>query len=168
MGNSKVCSPAHADDIVLTVNKEEELKATMKRLEHFLDRRKLNLNAEVQDNGLQKESGKENNTNCKWKGERVEEVKEMSYLRLKMQRNGNLTNGVKERLKRVNVVKQIWGIGERKFQDDFKRRMTPFDSLVVGVVSYRVELFNWKERIECERILQKCIRWCLGSRGEKE
>ena len=25
-----------------------------------------------------------------------------------------------------------------------------------------VQLFGWKERIECERIQQKYIRWCLG------
>ena len=46
VGNAKVWSLAYADDIVLIANKEEELKAMMKRLEHFLDRRKLNLNVE--------------------------------------------------------------------------------------------------------------------------
>ena len=52
-------------------------------------------------------------------------------------------------------MKQVWGIGERKFEDDFKRRMMLFDYLVVGVMLYGVELFGWKERIECERIQQK-------------
>ena len=32
----------------------------------------------------------------------------------------------------------------------------------MGVTLYGVELFGWKERIECERIQQKYIRWCLG------
>ena len=36
-----------------------------------------------------------------------------------------------------------------------------FDYLVVAVMLYGVELFGWKERIECERIQQKYIRWCL-------
>ena len=46
VGNSKVRSLAYADDIVLITNKEEVLKAMMKRLENFLHRRKLNLNVE--------------------------------------------------------------------------------------------------------------------------
>ena len=62
------------------------------------------------------------------------------------------------------VMKQLWGIGERKFQNNFKRRMKLFDYLVVGVMLYGVELFGWKERIECERIQQKYIRWYLGAR----
>ena len=59
------------------------------------------------------------------------------------------------------IMKQVWGIGKRKFQDDFKRRIMPFDYLVVGVMLYGIELFGWKERIERERIQQKYIRSCL-------
>ena len=48
----------------------------------------------------------------------------MLYLGIKMQRNGDLTKHIKERMKRANVVmKQVWGIGEINFQNDFKRRM---------------------------------------------
>ena len=43
-GNSKVWLLVYANDIVLIANKQEELKAIMKRVEHFLDRRKLNSN----------------------------------------------------------------------------------------------------------------------------
>ena len=40
----------------------------------------------------------------------------MLYLGINMQKNGDLTNHIKERVKRTNVVmKQVWGIGERKF-----------------------------------------------------
>ena len=61
MGNSKV---AYADDIVLIANKEEELKAMMKRLEYFLGRRKLNLNVEKSMTMVFKKGGrKEKNTN---------------------------------------------------------------------------------------------------------
>ena len=60
----------------------------------------------VQDNGLQKEGGKEKNMIRNWKGRigRVEEVKEMLYLGIKIQGNGDLTNHIKERMKRVNVM----------------------------------------------------------------
>ena len=90
----------------------------------------------------------------------LEQVKEMLYLGIKMQRNGDQTDHIRERMKRANVVmKQVWGVGERKFQTDFKRRMMLFDDLIVGVILYEV---GWKERIKCERIQQKYMRWCLG------
>ena len=96
MGNAKVWSLACADDIVLIVNKGEELKAMMKKLEHFLDRRKLNLNVEkCKTMVFKKRGGKQKNTSWNWKGERVEEVKEMLYLGINMQRNGNLTDHIK-------------------------------------------------------------------------
>ena len=91
--------------------------------------------------------GKEKNTSWKWKSERVEEVKEILYLGIKMQRNGDLTNHIRERMKRANVaMRQVSRIGERKFKDDFKKKMMPFDYLVVGVMLYEIELFDWKER----------------------
>ena len=85
----------------------------MKRLEHFLDRRKLNLNVENSKAMVfKKGGGKEKNTSRNWKGKRIEEVKEMLYLGKRVQRNGDLTNHIKERIKRANVVmKQVWGIG---------------------------------------------------------
>ena len=115
---------------------------------------------------FKKGGGKEQNTNWKWEGKAIKEVKEMLYFGIKMQMNGELTNNIRERMKRANVVmKQVPGIGERKFQNGFKRRMMLFDYLVVGVMLEElmlVELFGWKEIIECERIQQKYIRWCLG------
>ena len=69
----------------------------MKRLEHFLDRRKLILNvAKSKTMVFKKGGGKEKNTSWNWKGERVEEVKEILYLRINLQRNGDLTNHIKK------------------------------------------------------------------------
>ena len=44
------------------------------------------------------------NTSWNRKGERVEEVQEMLYLGIKMQRNGDLTNHIREKMKRANVM----------------------------------------------------------------
>ena len=69
----------------------------MKRLEHFLGRRKLNLNVEKSKAMIfKKGGGKEKNTSWNWKGERGEEVKEMLYLGINLQRNGDLTNHIKK------------------------------------------------------------------------
>ena len=39
--------------------------------------------------------------------------------------------------------------------------MMLFDYLVVAITSYGVGLFSWKEKIECERMQQKYVRWWL-------
>ena len=41
-------------------------------------------------------------------------------------------------------MRQVYGIAERKFKDDFKRRMM-FDSLVLGIKVYGIELIGWKK-----------------------
>ncbi|KAI4487651.1 hypothetical protein M0802_011964 [Mischocyttarus mexicanus] len=77
-------------------------------------------------------------------------VKEFVYLGVRLQRRANI------------VVRQVWGIGERKFKDDFKRKLMIFDSLVKGMMLNGAELFGWAERAELERVQQKYIHWCLG------
>ena len=42
--NTKIWLLAYPDDNVLIANKEEELTAIMKRLNHFIDSRELDLN----------------------------------------------------------------------------------------------------------------------------
>lgn len=46
IGNRKFSTLAYADDIVLVANREDELKEMIKRLEKYLDRKKLWLNVE--------------------------------------------------------------------------------------------------------------------------
>lgn len=46
----------------------------------------------------------------------------------------------------------MWGLGERRFRDDFKRRMMLFKYLVLEVIMYGAEVWEWKEREELERI----------------
>ena len=57
---------------------------------------------------------------------------------------------------------QIWDIAERKFKDDFKRRIKIFDSLILRVMMHGRELIGWKENAEMERIQLKCSKWSLG------
>ena len=86
-----------------------------------------------------------------------------NYLGITLTTCGSLKSLLKERLKKANMVmRQVWGIAERKFKDDFKRRMMMFDSLVLGVMMYGIELIGWKESTEMERIRLKYIKWTLG------
>jgi hypothetical protein len=54
-----------------------------------------------------------------------------------------------------------WGIGERKWRGDFRRRMMMFESMVESVSVYRAEIWGWKEQKEVERVQQKYLGWLL-------
>lgn len=52
----------------------------------------------------------------RWKGNKIEEVREFTYLGYKIQRNGGQEAHVREKIKRAAAVMgQIWSIGKRRF-----------------------------------------------------
>lgn len=60
---------------------------------------------------------------------------------------------------------QVWGIGKRKFGNDWERRIWLFDKLVWTVASYGVEIWEWNERGKVEGIEERYLRWVLGVDG---
>lgn len=58
----------------------------------------------------------------------MKEVKEFRYLSYTLQRNGGQEAHIKERIKRAAVImREVWGIGKRKFGKDLCRRLWLFD-----------------------------------------
>ena len=100
-----------------------------------------------------------------WKWEKIEEVREFIYLGFLLRKNGDIKGHVRERVKKGNdiIMKKVWGIEEKIFQDDFKRRMRFCDTLVLAcVLLYGVEIWGWKEYEEIQRLHERYIRWTLG------
>ena len=65
--------------------------------------------------------------------------------------SGLLKGLLKKKIKTVNIVMvQVWGTANRKFEEDFKSRIKTFNSLVLGVMMYGIELIEWKESDEME------------------
>lgn len=60
------------------------------------------------------------------------------------------------------MVRQVWGLGERRFRDDFKRRMMLFKYLVLGVIMYGAETWSLEEIEELERIQKRYVKWSLN------
>jgi hypothetical protein len=80
-----------------------------------------------------------------------------------LQRNGGQEAHVRERIKKAAaVMKQVWGIGKRRYGNDWGRRIWLFDRLVWTVLGYGVEIWGWKEREEVERLGERYLRWVLG------
>ena len=87
--------------------------------------------------------GKKKRITWKWKGQLIETVKEFVYLGFRLPKNGNINRHVQERVKKANVAMgQVWGIGERIFEDNFRSRMFMFDYLIKGILFHGVEIFG--------------------------
>ena len=70
-------------------------------------------------------------------------MREFNYLGITSTKSGSLNGLPKERLRTTNiVVRKVWDIEERKFKDNFKRRMTMFDFLVLEVMVYGILLIG--------------------------
>ncbi|KYN12960.1 hypothetical protein ALC57_14859 [Trachymyrmex cornetzi] len=62
------------------------------------------------------------------------------------------------RRKTAMIVGEVWGIGKRRFGKDWSRRIWLFDKLIWMVMSYGVEVWGWKERVEVERLEERYLR----------
>lgn len=165
VGREKFWSLAYADDVVLVATREEELKRMMKKLEKYLENKKLTLNSEKSKIvAFRKGGGRTRKIDWKWKGQPLEEVIEFTYLvsHDTIKRNGSSERHIQELAKKANIaVKKVWSLGERKVKDDFETRLMLFDYLVVGVLAYGAEIWGWLERESIEKIQLKYLKWCL-------
>lgn len=55
-------------------------------------------------------------------------------------------------------------MGERKFRDDFKKRMILSKYLVLEVIMYGIEIWGWREMEGLERIREEVYRMDSQSR----
>ncbi|XP_029054544.1 uncharacterized protein LOC114881833 [Osmia bicornis bicornis] len=164
VGREKFWTLAYADDLVLVTNDEREMQEMMKTLERYLRRKKLTLNVEKSKMmKFKKGGGNERKIERRWEGRPVEEVKEFVYLGFRLKRNGKDEEHIKDRAKRGNIlIRQVWGLGERRLNQDFRMRMMLFDYLIASVILYGAEIWGWKECPPLERIQERYIRWTLG------
>lgn len=100
----------------------------------------------------------------------VEEVKQFKYLGFHFQSSGKFNKHM-ESMTSIGKrrVAEVWGIGERKFKDNFLVRMQMFKSLVLPAMTYGAEITGWTEWDCLEMAQRRYLRWVLGlSRGTKK
>ena len=98
---------------------------------------------------FRKKGGRKREWIGRWKGVKIEKVKEFKYLGYIIRANGDQKAHQTDRIKMaVGIMKQIWGIGKRRFKKDWKRRMWLFDTLVCPVIGYGAEI--WLQRVREE------------------
>lgn len=74
MGNKRVYSLAYADDMVLIAEKEDEMRSMIDRLERYLERKRLELNAEKSKIMRFRREGSLSKRDWRWKGKKIEEI----------------------------------------------------------------------------------------------
>jgi len=73
----------------------------------------------------------------------MEEVSEFKYLDYVLKKKEWDNGQIKELKKKGNIVmRKVWGLGERIFKDDFRRRMILFKYLVMMVIMYGAEIWG--------------------------
>ena len=98
-------------------------------------------------------------------GGKIQEVKEFKYLGYRFQRNGGSETHVRETMKKSMIaIMQTWRLGQKRFKNNIERKMLLFNSLVKSVILYlRSRIWGWNEKVNLEKIQEKCIRWTVGS-----
>jgi len=115
----------------------------MRRLERYLKDKNLQLNAKKSKIlCFRKRGGRKRRVKWMWKRKRIEEVSEFKYLGYVLKKNGGDDRQIKKLKKKNNIVtRKVWGLEEKLFKDDFKRRMILFRYLVIGVIMYGAEIW---------------------------
>lgn len=164
LNGERIWTLAFADDVVVLAENEEDMKVTLKELEKYVGKKKLEVNVgKTKVMRFRKGGGRWKSVDWGWKNEKLEEVKEFKYLGYVVKRNGGQEAHVRERVKKAReAMRQVWGIGKRRFSEDWGRRMKLFDCLVSSVVLYGAEVWGWREREGVERLQEQYIRWTLG------
>ncbi|KAH0818454.1 hypothetical protein GEV33_004337 [Tenebrio molitor] len=148
VGKEKVWSLAYADDLVVLAREEKGMKEMLGNMEKYMRRKKLTVNVEKSKMMVFRKGGGRRKINeWRWEKDKIEEVKEFKYLGYVMNERNTAAAHVRELVKKANkIIGAVWGIGERKFGHDFRRRIMMFDSLVKSVVMYGAEIWGWREQ----------------------
>jgi hypothetical protein len=143
---------------------EKGMKEMLGNMEKYMRRKKLTVNVEKSKMMVFRKGGGRRKINeWRWEKDKIEEVKEFKYLGYVMNERNTAAAHVRELVKKANkIIGVVWGIGERKFGHDFRRRIMMFDSLVKSVMMYGAEIWGWREQEGLERVQGKYLKWMLG------
>lgn len=87
MGEQKILLLMYADDIVLLAKDEGSMRSMLGRLEGYLDKKRLEVNAE-KTKVIRFRKGRGRMNKAFWKRKELEEIKKYKYLEYRFQRNG--------------------------------------------------------------------------------
>jgi len=141
IGKEIIWTLAYADDLVIMAKSEEGMKDVKENGEIFEGEEAAVEHREIENDMFREErKKKEDQMEMGRKGEEVAEVK---YLGFVLKKNGGEESQVNDLRKKASIVMNVvWGTGERRFKNDFGKRIMLFSYLVRGVMMYGAELWG--------------------------
>jgi len=105
LGEERIYSLTYADDVVLLAEGEDEMRSLIGRLEEYMERKGLELNVgKTKEMRFKRGGGRMKKRERRWRGKKMEEVKEFRYLGYTLQRNGRQEAHIKERIKKAATI----------------------------------------------------------------
>jgi hypothetical protein len=160
VGREKVWSLAFRDDLVIVAKSEREMKEMMRGLGKYVRKKELEVNVEKTKMIVFNERMKKSEENeWRWEGRKIERVKEFKCLGCTFNDRATDKAHIREIVRKLNKeVGCVWTKGERKWRDDFRRRMMIFESMIESILMYGAEIWGWKEQeeVEKEKYLEVC------------
>ena len=111
---------------------------------------------------FEKRRNKRRQRKWKWGEQELEEVDEMRYLGYILQKNGSDEKHIQDSKKRATVsMKKTWSVEERRFKQDYKRRMKMFGALVESRTLFGVEVWSWDMEERLNKVQRRYEKWIL-------
>jgi hypothetical protein len=128
--------------MVIVAKSEREMKVMMRSLGKYVKKKKLEVNVDkMKMMVFNKRKRKNEESEWKWEESKIERVSEFKYLVYTFNLRATDKVQVREVVRKANkVVGCVWGIGERKWEGEFGRRMMMFESMVESVLMYGAEI----------------------------
>lgn len=164
LGRKKVHCLAFADDLVVLATEANDLRDMIKATQRFARNRQLTINEGKSKIIMFSKGGRASKVSS-WKveGSVYEEVEEFQYLGVTLQRNGRFTRHHKSTAIKVKRrAAEVWSLGERLFQDNYKVRSQMFESLVVPIALYAAEVTGYDGHSVYDTARRRHAKWILG------
>ena len=159
MENGRIYSLVYADDVVLVAEEERGMKLMMRTFEEYVIEKDLMVNLSKTKMMCVRKRKQKVDYKSIIAGEEVELVEEFCYLGFWFEAGQGSKLQMTKRIERASkIMGQVWGIGKRRFKDDWRMRVWMFDVLVWSVLSYGVEIWGWKERKSVESLQERFLR----------
>jgi hypothetical protein len=112
--------------LVILAKSEKEM---MRNLGKYVRKKKLEMNVEkMKMMVFNKRKKKSEENEWKWEGRKIERSN-----------TSTKESHIRKIVRKANTVGCVWGIGERKWGGDFRRRMMMFESTVENILMYEAE-----------------------------